>query len=417
MRTVEPITAEIVLDDFELIQQALFNRHLSRTFDKRTYEEGNVREGVVSILHGKVHRNRRRIENTQFRVDQLKLYERELFPPIVEQFVTDATRSGEADLFPLGELLAVVLAAKRAGFDFDMDNRDELMDLVHYVTAFSQASAIIDARDPDAVREMVYEALANFKDQFGMPSLERRQAILDRFGRGEIPEDDLPHDILTNLLRHRDDPEMELTDDFRIIREAATYLQGGTHTSSQTTINAFDLLFDLEDPRDYWERLKTDRAFAQRVMHETLRLRATTPRAKRRAEEATTVGDIEVPAGAMVVLDLMVGNRSKEHFGADAEEFNPDREVPERVPRWGLSFGAGPHICPGRNVAGGLPQADLPSEDDLGENHLFGLVPIMLQAIAKREPRRHPDKPQARDDRTERFTRWDEYWVVFDNPM
>ena len=67
MRIVEPITAEILIDDYTSIKEALTNPSLSRTFDKRTYEQGNVREGVVSIMHGQAQRDRRRLENMQFR--------------------------------------------------------------------------------------------------------------------------------------------------------------------------------------------------------------------------------------------------------------------------------------------------------------------------------------------------------------
>lgn len=415
MRVIEPITTEIVFDDLSRIQSAMFDKNLSRTFDKRGYDEGNIRDGTVSVLHGRVHRSRRRIENSQFRIDQLRQYEEEFFPEIVERLVTECADSGEADLFPMGELLAVVLAAKRAGFDCNMDDRQALHDLVRYVEAFSQMSAIIDAKDPDAVRSMVREALADFSEQFGEPSLRRREALLEEFHAGGLPESELPHDILTNLLRHRDDPDMAFSGDFLIIREAATYLQGGTHTSSQTLINTLDLLFDTTASHpEYWARLRSDRAFAQRCVHEALRLRPTTPRAKRRAEHPTTIDGVDVPEGSMVVLDLYKANRDPDVFGRDADEFVPDREINGRVQRWGLSFGAGPHICPGRSVAGGLPQGS-PS-DEIGDEHLFGLVAGMVQAVAQRAPRRHPTKPQSRDLRTERFTRWQEYWVVFDSP-
>ena len=412
VRIVEPITAEIVLDEIGAIQEALSNPHLSRTFDKRTYEEGNVREGVVSVTHGRLHRNRRRLENAQFRPDALEQYERRLFPPIIEQFVAEAAGAGEADLFSLGEMLSIALAAKRAGFDFDLDDRATHRQIVGYVDVFSQASAIVDAHDPDAIRADVKRALAEFADRFGRPSIARRVEALEALERGDIGEDDVPHDILTALVKSRSDPGLELKDDFMMIREAATYLQGGTHTSSQTLINAIDLLFEAREAHpDYWRRVKEDLRFAQRCMHETLRLRPTTPRAKRRAEEETKVGDVEIPAGALVILDLNVANRDLAFFGDDADSFNPDRDVSSKTARWGLSFGGGPHICPGRKVAGGLPQFDLDTVP--GPNHLYGLVAMMIQAVAQREPERHPDRPQTKDDRTERFTRWSEYWVTF----
>jgi len=255
---------------------------------------------------------------------------------------------------------------------------------------------------------------SGFAEQFGRPSIERRSILLAALEKGEITEDELPHDILTALVRHRHDPELGLTDDFLVIREAATYLQGGTHTSSQTLVNALDLLIDSREHHPgYWERVKADIAFAQRCMHETLRLRPTTPKAKRRAEDATKIGNVEIPKGALVILDLNKANRDPEVFGEDAEAFNPDRDIASRMPRWGLSFGGGPHICPGRKVAGGLPQFS--TDGDLGETHLYGLVAMMIQSIVQREPARHPKKPQSKDDRTERFTRWREYWVTFGN--
>ena len=415
MRIIEPITAEIVLDDFDAIKQALTNPHLSRTFDKRTYADGNVRAGVVSIMHGPAHRDRRRLENMQFRPDHLKLYEQELFLPILEQMVARVAATGEADLFLLGERLAIVLAAKRAGFDLDIEDHQAHEEIVAYVDEFSQASAIVDARDPDAIRVTVKEAHAGFHEQFGVPAIERRRQALAALERGEIDEDDLPHDILTTLLRHRNDPKLGLSEDSVIIREAGTYLQGGTHTSAQTLINAVDLLLDSGSSHpEYWDRVKNELAFAQRCMHETLRLRPTTPKAKRRAEEATTVSGIEIPEGALVVLDLVKANRDPRLFGEDAEEFNPDRRLPSRNPQWGLSFGGGPHICPGRKVAGGLQQAGPDAE--LRSEHLYGLVAMMIQEVVRRDPDRHPNKPQSRDDRTERFTRWREYWTIFNNP-
>ena len=412
MNIVEPITAEVTIEGFDAIHEALTNPHLSRTFDKRTYEHGNVREGIVSTTHGVTHRNRRRLENAQFRPDALKLYEDELFPPIVDQFVSEAAASGEVDLFVLGEMLSVVLAAKRSGFDFDIEDRQTHRDIVAYVDVFSQASAIIDAADPDAVRDAVKRALLEFSEQFGKPSIDRRLAALAALENGEITEEELPHDILTALVRHREDQALGLSDEFLIIREAATYLQGGTHTSSQTLVNTLDLLIDSRELRaDDYDRVKTDLAFAQRCVHETLRLRPTTPKAKRRAEETTTVGAVDIPQGALVILDLSKANRDTAIFGSDAESFNPDRTVASRVPRWGLSFGGGPHVCPGRKVAGGLRQPT--TEDDLGDDHLYGLVAIMLQSLVQRDPARHPTKPQSKDDRTERFTRWAEYWVTF----
>lgn len=403
--------ATVVLDDYEEIREALFNADLSRTFDDRSYDDGNIRDGVVSVSHGAVHRARRRIENTQFRPDVLRLYERDLFPNVLNDLL-DVLIDGEcADLFAVGEHLSVVLAALRAGIDVDASALGQLRDLVHYVDVFSQGSAILDAKDPEAVRRMVVDAYDSFERDWVRPSLDRRAELIEQQRQGNIGEDDLPHDILTVLLRHRDDPKLELADGGRVVREVATYLQGGTHTSAQTLVNALDLIFGTgPSATALIDRSARDLAFSQRIVHETLRLRPTTPRIRRRAVADTLVAGRSNPIDSLVVLDAEVANRDPRLFGADPERFDPDRTVDPSVARWGLSFGAGAHQCPGRSVAGGFP-APLHGEPE--DDHIFGLVALEVREICRRGPRPDAERLPERDTRTERHTRWAHYWVTF----
>ena len=405
-------TATVTFDRYDDIRDALFDTNLSRSFDKRSYDAGNIRDGVVSITHGAVHRARRRIENTQFRPDVLRLYERNLFPQVMNDLLDVLIEREQVDLYEIGELVSVVLASRRAGIEYDSSSIDELRQLVHAVDVFSQGSAILDAKDPDTVRDLVRATYASFERDFVRPAWERRQALIDLVERGEASAEDLPHDILTVLLLHRRDPQLELGDDGRVVREVATYLQGGTHTSGQTLVNAIDLIFNAsEAPIDATlDRLADDLGFAQRAVHETLRLRPTTPKIKRRAEADTAVAGRPIPKDALVVLDAATANRDPRYFGESAERFDPDRVVVEGVPRWGLSFGAGAHQCPGRSVAGGFPAPDEPNADD---EHIFGLVALMLQEVARRGVRPDPGHPPERDLRTERFTRWRHYPVRF----
>jgi cytochrome P450 len=407
----------VVLRDHDAIRQALFDPNLSRTFDSRSYREGNIRDGVVSVSHGAVHRARRRVENSQFRADRLRLYERELFPAVLDDLLGVLIDGDTADIFRIGELLSIVLAARRAGLDIDDHDLPTLRELVHMVDVFSQGSAILDARDPDAVRALVRRTYDDIESRYVRPAWERRARILDEIAAddGKAMGEELPHDILTVLLQHRADPALELGDDGRIVREVATYLQGGTHTSAQTLTNAIDLLFALPDEgQALIDRATDDLAVAQRIVHETLRLRPTTPKMKRRALAATTVAGVDIPAEALIVLDAASANRDPDLFGADPDAFDPDRRVAPGVARWGLSFGAGPHQCPGRSVAGGFPIGD-----DLvtGQDHLFGLVALMLQAVARRGPRPDPTRSPERDTRTERETRWAHYPVRFERAI
>jgi cytochrome P450 len=403
----------VVVRDHDAIRQALFDPNLSRTFDTRSYHDGNIRDGTVSVSHGALHRSRRRVENSQFRADRLRLYERELFPGILDGLLATLIDGESADIFPIGEIISVVLAARRAGLDIDDGDIATLRDLVHIVDVFSQGSAILDARDPDAVRALVRATHDDFEARYLRPAWDRRARILEATAAGDT-ETELPHDILTVLLQHRGDPALELDDDGRVVREVGTYLQGGTHTSAQTLTNAIDLLFAEPDAGRAWiERAAIDLALAQRIVHETLRLRPTTPKMKRRAIAATTVGGVAIPAEALVVLDAATANRDPALFGPNPDAFDPDRRVAPGVARWGLAFGAGPHQCPGRSVAGGFPVGD---DLTTAEDHLFGLVALMLQAVLRRDPRPDPSRVPERDTRTERETRWAHYPVRFERP-
>jgi len=158
------------------------------------------------------------------------------------------------------------------------------------------------------------------------------------------------------------------------------------------------------------ERVIADRLYAQRCVHETLRLRPTTPKIKRRAEADTIVAGVAIPRDALVVLDAATANRDPRLFGPDPDAFDPDRVLDPGVSRWGLSFGAGPHQCPGRSVAGGFP---VPVDGSYDDDHLFGLVALMVQALAARGVRPDPEHSPTRDTRTERHTRWASYPVRF----
>lgn len=404
--------ATLVLDRYPDIREALFHPDLSRTFDTRTYDEGNIRDGVVSISHGATHRARRRVENAQFRPEVLRRYERDLFPTVIEDLLDVLIDAEAADLFSVAEHLSVVLAALRAGIDVDARDLRQLQELVRFVDVFSQGAAILDARDPDAVRAMVVETYAAFDRDWVAPAWKRRAELIDRQRRGELDEGALPLDILTVLLLHRDDARLDLADTGRVVREVATYLQGGTHTSAQTLVNAVDLMFEDPDGGEALaERCANDLLTSQRVIHETLRLRPTTPRIRRRAEADTVVAGRPVPRDGLVVLDALAGNRDPDLFGADPERFDPDRIVAPGIPRWGLSFGAGAHQCPGRSVGGGFP---VPADGEPDDDHVYGLVAVELREVCRRGIRPDPERPPARDTRTERHTRWASYPVRFD---
>jgi len=179
-------------------------------------------------------------------------------------------------------------------------------------------------------------------------------------------------------------------------------------------VNALDLVFATGEAHPVIiGRIAQDTLFAQRVVQETLRLRPTTPKMKRRAEADTEIAGRRVPKDALVVFDIVAANQDPRLFGGQPDQFDPDRAIDASVQRWGLSFGGGPHQCPGRAVGGGFP---VPADFHADADHVFGLVALELQAVARRGVRPDPSAAPERDMRTARFTRWLHYPVGFDAP-
>jgi hypothetical protein len=202
-------------------------------------------------------------------------------------------------------------------------------------------------------------------------------------------------------------------DDALLLREVRLFFSGGAHTSTQTLTNTFDQLFAwcARHPGD-WDRLAEDLYFCQRAVQEALRRRPTNPMIHRLALADTEVGEHRIEAGTVVLLDTVAANTDTDAYGPDAAEFNPYRTAPRDAPPWGMSFGHGMHLCIGRTLSVGMP---VRSDDTApGDEHLFGLIPQAVRALARRGLRPDPSNPPERDTQTERWTRWARYPIMFD---
>jgi cytochrome P450 len=368
------------------------------------YDEGEVVMAEVLVnLHGDEHRARRRLENRLFRRETQERFEHGLFPPIVAETLEPHRRAGRAELVSLSHQLMMNLAALAAGVDRPARTPEETRHLYRYLMCFIEGATLAHfTGDRDAKRAEVAAALEAFDKEFLRPSVQRRREALARFEAGELVEDDLPRDVLTVLLHNLDN--LQLPPDV-VLRETCFYLLAGAHTSATAFVRTLDGIFGLAatDP-GVIERARTDLAFLQRCTHETVRLQPSSPVAMRWALEDVELADgRRVTAGDKVVIDLVAANRDPSVFGDDAERFDPDRALPPGVGRWGLSFGLGMHACIGQELAAGLQFVDEP-----GADHLYGLVPIAVQAVLDAGARPDPDEAPRLDPTSARG-----YWASY----
>ena len=98
--------------------------------------------------------------------------------------------------------------------------------------------------------------------------------------------------------------------------------------------------------------------YVEACAHETMRLKPVAPLIPLQAAHDTTIGDVQVPAGT-VVISLMRRDSVSERHVPHAAAFEPERWLVDGGPgplasaakRTSMPFGAGPRICPGRYLA------------------------------------------------------------------
>jgi cytochrome P450 len=301
------------------------------------------------------------------------------------------------------------LAALTAGVDRPQGTPEESFRLYDYLGTFIEGATLAHyTGDRDAKAAEVEAKLEQFDAEFLAPGIQRRTVLLEQLERGELEEHELPKDVLMVLLRNQD--KVELTHE-SLRREIAFYLLAGAHTSATAFTRCMHNIFKWLDahPHDV-DRVRNDRVFVQRATHETIRLQGSSPTSQRWAlDDIELSSGVKIAKGDRVTIDLNAANRSVDLYGNDAEEFNPDRQLADGVAPWGLSFGQGMHACIGQDLAAGLVFDTESTEQD----HLFGLVPIAVQAMFDSGCRRDANDPPEMDESTTRpyFGR---YPVIFE---
>lgn len=400
-----PAPTIVTITDLDAAKEIYRHKDMAQAL----YDEGEIMNGVLVNLHGDEHRSRRRLENRLFRRDTLEHYEHDRFPPIIDETLAPHVSAGRSELVTLSHQLMMNLAAFNAGVDRPTGSAEETHRLYAQMMKFIEGATIAHStRDRAVVNAEVSAAMAEFQSEFLDPSIARRQGLLAQVAAGSATVEDLPRDVLTVLLGNVDD--LHLPADV-IQREIAFFLLAGAHTSATAFTRSLDNIFRwiVDHPEDE-DRLRTDRLFVQRCVHETVRLNPSSPVAQRWARADVERRDgTTILGGTKIVVDLMTVNRDPAIFGADAATFNPHRVVRrDDVGPFGLSFGHGMHHCIGQELAAGV----LLGEGDNLETHLFGLATIAVQAMIDRGARPDPDAPPVIDTATSR-PYWSTYPVVF----
>ncbi|WP_040496402.1 cytochrome P450 [Ilumatobacter nonamiensis] len=161
--------------------------------------------------------------------------------------------------------------------------------------------------------------------------------------RRDDPRDDFLTDLLNAELTADDEVEggpLDTPEMLSIIRQIQV-------AGSETTASLLaDLMVQLAEHPDEWERLKADPSRAPKVVEEALRWASPNQGLFRIVQEDTEVAGTPIPKGSTVWIMYGSADHDDRVFD-DPEAFNPDRERLNSH----IAFGHGIHFCLGAALA------------------------------------------------------------------
>jgi len=168
-------------------------------------------------------------------------------------------------------------------------------------------------------------------------------------GESAVTDEDVRGNVFTMLMAGEDTTANSLAWTIWLLHrhpEAARRAAEQTRSvlAGDTAATRFEQLGELE--------------FLEACAHEAMRLKPVAPVNTLQAVRDTTVGDVLVPAGTLVMCLMRPAAVDARYF-ADPQDFVPQRWLPGAGPaqaagsakRISMPFGAGPRICPGRYLA------------------------------------------------------------------
>lgn len=165
----------------------------------------------------------------------------------------------------------------------------------------------------------------------------------------ELRRADPRDDLLTNLLNARigsddsdidDDRPLDMAEMLSIVQQL---LVAGNETTTKMLTEMMRLL--AEHP-DQWHLLHQDPNRIDRVIEETLRISTPTQGMFRLITRDTTLGGVDLKAGARLMIVFSSANRDEAMYD-HPDDFDPDRENLRNH----LAFGKGIHFCLGANLS------------------------------------------------------------------
>jgi cytochrome P450 len=182
-----------------------------------------------------------------------------------------------------------------------------------------------------------------------------------------------PRNLLEAMIAAADKPDSGI-DDRQVAGNVMTMLLAGEDTTANTIAWMIHLLWRnppalasatdevrrvVGDARNPTQEQMAQLEFVEACAHETMRLKPVAPQLPLQTLRDMTIGEVQVPAGMVVISVLRRDSVSESHLPR-AASFEPGRwlggeggagQLAASAKRLSMPFGAGPRICPGRYLA------------------------------------------------------------------
>jgi cytochrome P450 len=409
------------VDDFDLLQKVLRsgaveqNAHVVAHNYVCPSELGDINvaeflDGNVAMINGEAHKERRRVLNALVRPHQLERYREEIILPSIDRWMSRLVKQDEAgrctcDVAQLVELVFLEFAAKLIGLE-GVESEEGMARLRGCALPIFGGLSASHFENRREITQAGVAAKQVLVEEFYRPSLDHVRRQVARVEAGEIADEDVPLSLLKMIVTGSNP---DYRDEDVAVREVILFFVATTGTSVQGVLSTIDYL------SQWFETYPDDRAkiedmeFISRALQEALRLRAPfIPYVTRFAREDVEVDDLKIEAGDEIHAWLARAGHDPAIFGADANAFNPMREVPPRIPRYGLAFAMGAHQCLGLRAV-------------LGSDGKSGSHMRIVQKLFRAGIRQNPDIPprvlalKHDEDQPDDIPTYITYPVILDN--